>query len=238
MKILKLKTVFTLLLFAGIFSTAKSQVYVQGGINLANVTKSTGGATNDNNMLTTFNVGILNRFNISPVLAFETGLLLDGRGSKADFYATSDHSENFVKSKFNPMYLEVPLNLVLKVPMSGKTNGSNLFVNAGPYVAMGIAGKNKVETNIMGSSTKKSTSIKFSKDNPLTSEEEGSSYDRLKRFDYGFNLGAGIDIGSVIIKANYGLGLAKINSLQTDNNKDAKNKYRTLSVSLGIPLSR
>lgn len=239
MKNLKMKKVFALLLFAGIMSTAKSQVYVQGGVNLANITKTTGGSTNDNNMLTTFNVGIMDRFNITPVLAFETGLLLDGRGSKSNFYANSDHSSNFVKSKFNPLYLEIPANLVLKVPMGTQaTNGRNLFFNVGPYAAMGIAGKNKIETNVAGISTTKSTDIKFTNDNPLTSNGEGAAYDKLKKFDFGFNVGAGLDLGMVMLKANYGFGLAKINSLQTDNNKDAKNKYRTLSISLGIPLSR
>lgn len=239
MKIFKMKKLIAIVLFAGIYTTATSQVYLQGGLNLANITKSTGGATSDQNMLTTFNVGILDRFNITPVLAFETGLLLDGRGSKSDFYSTSDHSSNYVKSKFNPLYLQVPLNLVLKVPMGAQTtNGRNLFFNVGPYAAMGIAGKNKVETNIMGNSTTKSSSIKFSNDNPLTSEGEGAAYDKLKRFDFGLNVGAGFDLGRVMIKGNYGFGLTKINSLQTDNNKDAKNKYRTVSISLGIPLSR
>ncbi|MEO6820284.1 MAG: outer membrane beta-barrel protein [Ginsengibacter sp.] len=235
----KMKKLLTLLLFAGIYTTATSQVYVQGGLNLANITKSAGGATDDNNMLTTFNVGLLDRFNITPVLAFETGLLLDGRGSKSSLYASSDHSKNFVVNKFNPLYLEIPANLVLKVPLGAQTtNGRNVFFNFGPYAAVGIAGKNKVETNIEGNSTTRSSSIKFTNDNPLTSDGEGAAYDKLKRFDFGLNVGAGIDLGKLMIKANYGFGLAKINSLQTDNNKDAKNKYRTLSVSLGVPLSR
>jgi hypothetical protein len=34
------------------------------------------------------------------------------------------------------------------------------------------------------------------------------------------------------------LGLAKIRSTETDNSSNDKNKYRTVSVSLGIPLGR
>lgn len=226
-KIFKMKKLFVLLICAGIYTTATSQVYVQGGVNLANVTKTTGGATNDNGTLTTFNVGILDRFNITPVLAFETGLLLDGRGSKAKFAGITE--------KFNPLYLEVPLNLVLKVPMGAQTtDGRNLFFNFGPYAAMGIAGKNKYESGSINTSN----NIKFTNDNPLTSEGEGAAYDKLKRFDFGLNVGGGFDLGKVMIKANYGFGLTKINSLQTNNTKDAKNKYRTLSLSVGVPLSR
>ena len=239
LKNFKMKKILALLIFAGVYTTATSQVYVQGGLNLANITKTTGGATSDNNVLTTFNVGIMDRFNITPVLAFETGLLLDGRGAKVNSYLTSDHSQNFFKSKFNPFYLEIPANIVLKVPMGAQTtNGKSLFFNAGPYIAMGIAGNNKVETNVLGVSTTKVNSIKFANDDPLTTDGEDAAYNKLKRFDYGFNVGAGIDLGRVMIKANYGFGLAKINSLQTDNNKDAKDKYRTLSISLGIPLSK
>lgn len=233
-----MKKLLILALCAGIYTTATSQVYVQGGLNLANVTKNVDGGTSDNNILTTFNVGILDRFNVSSFLAFETGLILDGRGSKSDNYLTSDHSDNYIKSKFNPLYLEIPANLVLKLPLGTGANSKNIFAYAGPYAAIGIAGNNKVESKILGVSSSSSSKIKFANDDPLTSEGEGSAYNRLKRFDFGVNIGAGIDIGSVMLKANYGVGLAKINSLQTDNNKDAKNKYRTLSLSVGIPLSR
>jgi hypothetical protein len=33
------------------------------------------------------------------------------------------------------------------------------------------------------------------------------------------------------------LGLAKINSTQTNNSTNDKNKYRTVSISVGIPLT-
>jgi hypothetical protein len=39
-------------------------------------------------------------------------------------------------------------------------------------------------------------------------------------------------------KANYGLGFAKINSTQSNNTTTDKNKYRTLSFSVGIPLGK
>jgi hypothetical protein len=58
----------------------------------------------------------------------------------------------------------------------------------------------------------------------------------LKRLDYGVNLGAGFDFGKIILKANYGLGFAKINSTETNNSSNDKNKYRTVSISAGIPL--
>ena len=56
--------------------------------------------------------------------------------------------------------------------------------------------------------------------------------------DYGLNAGAGIDFEFVILKLNYGLGLARINSTKETTPVRIKNKYRTISLSVGIPLSR
>ena len=86
--------------------------------------------------------------------------------------------------------------------------------------------------------TETTRDIKFSDDNPFTSAEENAAYDKLKRFDVGVNFGAGVDLNKIILKANYGLGLSKIGSTQSNNNADDKNKYRVLSISVGIPLGR
>jgi hypothetical protein len=140
-----------------------------------------------------------------------------------------------VKTKFNPLYLELPLNLVFKIPM-GKEAG--FFINAGPYVAMGIAGKSKSEAKILMIVSSSEESIEFSNDDPFTSHQEDAAYDKLKRFDVGLNLGGGFAFQHLILKANYGQGLTKINSTQEDNDVNDKNKYRTLSFSVGIPLGK
>src|SRR5690606_22089091 len=106
----------------------------------------------------------------------------------------------------------LPLNAVIKLPIEEK---SNIFVYAGPYIAMGIAGKTKVNAKAGPLEFNSSENIQFSSDDPTTSEEEGAAYDRLKRFDFGANIGAGIDVGSLLVKLNYGLGFAKINSTST-----------------------
>lgn len=230
-----MKKLLTLALCAGIFTTASSQTYVQGGVNLANITKSASGETQDNNMLTTFNAGLMHRFNVASVFAVETGIKVDGRGAKANTYFGSSKDDNYIKTKFNPIYLEVPLNLVVKLPIQ---DNMGVFINAGPYAAMGIAGKAKADSKFLGVSSSSSKNIKFNNDDATTSGQEGAAYNKLKRFDFGLNLGAGVDLGAILVKVNYGMGFDKISSMQTDNNKNDKNKYRTLSLSLGIPLSR
>ncbi len=222
-----MKKLIAIALCVGIFTSAKSQrIYVQGGVNLANISTSTSGSTQKNNMLTTFNAGILVRSNKAEQVALETGLLLDGRGSKSE----SGSGANYYKATFNPLYLELPVNVVLRLPLSNAT--SNIFINAGPYIAMGIAGKSKVVGQLGGVSINSSKNIQFTSTDPTADDQ---AYSKLKRFDYGANIGAGIDLGKILIKANYGLGLAKINSTQTNNSANDKDKYRTWSISLGIP---
>ena len=225
----KMTTVFIVCLMATI--GVKAQTYVQGGLNLANITTTNDGQTQKNNWLPTFNVGIMSRFGLSNTFDLESGLLFTGKGSKA----TSNFGSDYVTSKFNPLYLEVPLNAVVKLPLSANAK-SNIFFHSGPYIAVGIAGNSTTDAQIGGVQTHSSTAIKFSNDNPFTSQQDDAAYNKLKRFDYGLNLGGGVDFGKLLLKANYGFGLAKINSTQSDNNTNSRNKFRTFSISVGIPL--
>jgi len=229
-----MKRLLIVLLVSGMVSSAKAQLfYAQGGVNLANITKNGDGDTEDNNMLTSFNVGFMGRFGLSKTIDLESGLLLTGRGSKAETYFNG--GSDYVKAKFNPLYVELPVNLVVNIPLESSVK---LFFNAGPYAAIGVGGKSKLQTKIGPVESSSSSNIEFSNDDPFTSEQDDAAYDKLKRFDFGLNAGVGLDLKSIIIKANYALGLTKINSTESNNSADDKNKYRTLSLSVGIPLSR
>jgi Outer membrane protein beta-barrel domain len=221
----------TALLFIGVKLNAQL-VYVQGGLNLANITKTNDGQTEKNNMLASFNAGIIGRFDFGKIVDLETGVLFTGRGAKAETYFNGGN--DYVKSTFNPLYIEVPLNLVVTAPIS-KNNG--VFFNAGPYIAIGVGGKSKTNSKLGLITSSSTSSIKFSNDDPFTSQQDDAAYNKLKRFDYGINVGAGIKLEHLILKVNYGIGLAKINSTESNNSANDKNKYRTLSLSVGIPLN-
>ncbi len=214
-------------------TNSNAQVYIQGGLNLSNITSTNDGQTEKNNVLPTFNAGILGRLGITKMFALESGALLTGRGSKAETYFNGGN--DYVKSKFNPLYIEVPLNAVVKIPVGG---GTGVFFHAGPYAAIGIGGKSRMESKLGPLQTSSTKSIEFSNDDPFTSDEEDAGYNKLKRFDVGLNVGGGFDFKYLILKANYGLGFTKINSTESDNESNEKNKYRTFSVSVGIPLGR
>ncbi|MDB5279103.1 porin family protein [Ferruginibacter paludis] len=230
-----MKKMTTVLLVTVIAMSAKAQFYVQGGVNLANITTTNSGQTEKNKWLTSFNAGVLGRFGISNSFDLESGVLFTGKGSKAETYFNG--GADYVKTKFNPLYLEVPLNAVVKIPLDTRTK-SNVFFHAGPYIAVGVAGKSTVDGKLGPVQSTSSSNIKFSNDDPFTSAQDDAAYNKLKRFDYGLNIGGGVDFGKLLVKANYGYGLAKINSTQSNNTADDKNKFRTWSVSLGIPLGR
>jgi Outer membrane protein beta-barrel domain len=227
------KLILTLALTTTVALATQAQVYVQGGLNLANITKTNDGQTEKNNMLPSFNVGILGRLPLADMFSLESGVLLTGHGSKAETYFNG--GADYIKTKFNPLYIQVPLNAVIKIPLEKE---SNVFFSAGPYAAIGIGGKSRSDSKFGPLQSSSVKNIEFSNDDPFTSQEEDAGYNKLKRFDFGLNFGGGVQLGPVILKANYGLGLAKINSTQSNNNADDKNKYRTLSFSVGIPLSK
>jgi hypothetical protein len=230
------KTLIALALTMSFIANAEAQFfYAQGGLNLSNISNAGDGSTEDNGILASFNAGLMARFGLSKVVDLESGILFTGKGAKAETYFNGGN--DYVKSRFNPLYIEVPLNLVINIPFGGENN-SGFFVYGGPYVAVGVGGKSKLDTKLGTLTTSAERNIKFNNDDPFTSIQEDAAYDKLKRFDAGLNVGLGIDFTSVIIKANYGLGLTKIGSTQENNNSDDKNKYRVFSLSIGIPFGR
>ncbi len=231
---MKLKTNISTLLFFLILSATQAQnsgVILRGGLNLANITVSENGRIDDNKMLASFQAGLIGDINITKSFAFQPGLLVTGKGSKTEAGQPTD--ANYFKATTNPIYLEVPLNLVYKF---GFSDGPNLFVGAGPYLAIGIAGKNKVEGKFFGASFSNKENINWSDDDPTTlSYEEGAGFGIMKRFDYGLNGIAGIDFSKVVLSINYGMGLAKLQSGSTSSDDD-NNKHRVLSFAIGFKL--
>ncbi len=208
-------------------------IYIKGGLSLSNISVNTNGTVNDAKTLTAFHAGIVGDIPLLPILSLQAGLSLNGKGAKSEYYADNNNkNDNYIKAKFNPLYLELPVNLVLKFPIG---DNSRFFIGAGPYAAIGIGGKTKTDVKILGVSSSSDENITFNNDNPTTTQQEDASFTRVRKFDYGVNALAGIETGKLLLGVNYGLGLTKINS-NGDNNSNDKNKYRVFSVSVGFKL--
>jgi hypothetical protein len=227
-----------LILFGGAFllillntNAQKSSIILRGGLNLANVSVTENGRIDDAKSLASFQAGFIGDVNLGKFASLQPGLLVTGKGSKTQSGEPTD--ANYFKATTNPVYLEVPLNLVFKF---GMNEGPNFFAGAGPYLAIGIAGKNKTEGKFLGASFSNESDIEWSNDDPTTlNYEEGAGFGIMKRFDYGLNGTAGIDFKKAVVSVNYGLGLAKLQSGSNSDENDM-NKHRVLSFTIGFKL--
>ncbi len=201
----------------------KSSVILKGGVNLANISNANDGNVDDSRMLTSWHAGAVIDIALADVLSIQPGLFYTNKGIRTE---RNLPVLGTTTTTFTPQYIELPLNLVFKAPIS---ETSKFFVGAGPYAAMGISGKYKLKSDL-GS---RSYDIEFNDDDPLTQEQEDAGAYKVRKFDYGVNVLAGLELDRFVISANYGLGLAKIYAAD-DNNDNDKNKHRVLSLSVGI----
>ena len=221
---------FAMLLFAIGAYAQQSAVYLKGGLNLANVSTTSNGRIDDANTLASFHVGFMGDLPVGKFFAIQPGLLFTGKGAKTQTGQPGD--SYYYKATSNPLYVELPVNFVVKLPLAPS---SSLFFGAGPYAAIGVGGKNKVEGNAGLVSFKSDDAIKFSNDDPTTfNQQEGAGFGIMRRFDFGLNGTAGLELDKVLLSLNYGYGLTKINSVAENN--DDKNKHRVLSLSIGFKL--
>lgn len=223
--------ILPLLFILSIVTAQRSSIILRGGLNLANVTISENGRVDDAKNLASFQAGFIGDVSLGQFISLQPGLLITGKGSKTQSGESTD--ANYFKATTNPIYLEVPLNLVFKF---GANNGPNFFAGAGPYLAIGIAGKNKTEGKFLGTSFSNESDIVWSDDDPTTlNYEEGAGFGIMKRFDYGLNGTAGIDLKKAVLSVNYGWGLAKLQS-GSNSTDDDNNKHRVLSFTIGFKL--
>ena len=169
------------------------------GLNLSTAKLSMMGISLDEKTLVGFHVGILSEIPLSGNFYLQPAILYSTKGSKYSFM-----SEEF---QVSPSFIEIPVNVVYKFDLGV----AKLFLNAGPYAAYGIAGKYDFDGDAVD--------IVFG-----TSED-----DDMKPLDFGLNVGAGVEISNIIISANYGLGLANLSPVTT-NDEEVKNKVIGFSI--------
>ncbi|GAA4327687.1 outer membrane beta-barrel protein [Flaviaesturariibacter amylovorans] len=202
---------------------------IRGGVNLANVSTTSDGRVDRGSSLTSFQVGLIGNWKLgTSLIALQPGIVFTGKGAQVQYREPGQ--VGYFRQRLNPFYIEVPVNLVAKLPLGAS---SRFFVGAGPYAAVGIAGKVTTEGSaLVGVNGKRS--IQFSNDDPTTfNQEEGTGLGVLRRFDYGFNGTAGFEGSTTVIGVNYGLGLAKLQSGANSSADDA-NKHRVLSFFIGF----
>jgi hypothetical protein len=185
-----LKFVFVICMM---FIVASMQAQVKfgptAGLNLSTATVKVGGTKMDTKSIVGFNIGLISEFNLTGNLFLQPALLFSTKGTKV--------TEVEFESTITPIYIEIPVNVVYKFG----SESVKFFLNAGPYIAYGIGGK-----------------IKSGGESVKISYGSGESND-LKPFDFGLTFGAGVELSSFIISAHYGLGLANLSPVTTNDTK-------------------
>lgn len=208
-----IKLVFMVLILAMATETQAQKIGIKAGLNLSNMLmKDDDGTYSDEfKMNPGYHVGVIAEFGTGNLL-FQPGLLLSTKGFKL-----SEDIEGYgFESKMNLMYLDIPL--LLKTYYAIQT--VRIFGEIGPYLGMGLSGKTKYESTIAGQTTTEEGDVNFGSD---------ADNDDFKRLDYGFMIGAGLEIQALQISIMYAMGLANI-SAYTDEGAAVNNRVVSISV--------
>jgi hypothetical protein len=150
---------------------------------------------------------------IGAYFSIQPGISLQGKGGKF-----SENEDLDTKSEQNTMWIEVPVNLVGKIPVG--MAGTNVFLGAGPYLSFGISGENKLTVG----STETKTDVNFGKD-------EGNFPGTVKGTDFGVNFLGGVQLNNAVtIGAGYGLGLTDLRPSEEGGNGKITNRVLSFSV--------
>ncbi|MGZ3754604.1 MAG: outer membrane beta-barrel protein [Mucilaginibacter sp.] len=176
--------------------------------------------------LTGFHIGAFLEFAMKQ-FAIQPGLMYTTKGSNVQDSnyqsGVAGYSNSLSNQKETLNYLEVPVNVLYYIPV--KKMG-RLFIGAGPYYALGIAGNingSTVSSNTISGTTTNITTIDNGKIN------YGNSYGEIKNPDYGINTQFGLATkNGVKFGIGYGFGLS---DLSTDNTSTLKNQVLSFSLS-------
>lgn len=194
----------------GSTAVAQQKWGLKAGVNLPKYSFGADNADNpDTETTTNFHVTGYLDAPLSTNFSVQPGISLQGKGGK--FVSSSD-----LEIEQNTMWIEVPVNLVGKLPVGGATH---LFLGAGPYLGFAIAGQNEVKTNT--STTERDL------------EFGSNDSDDLKGLDFGVNVLGGVQLNSGLnLGAGYGIGLTDLRP--TGDGGEGKTTNRVLSFSVGF----
>lgn len=162
------------------------------GMNFSNMTK-----IDESKALPGFTLGVGMDYGFNENWSLQSGLMISSKGFK--------FKEGDWKNKYRPIYLDIPILAAYKFNISDNTK---FVINAGPYLAIGLGGKNKE-----------------------TDEEDIKLFDKdgydWKRFDLGIQYGIGLELSD-----RYLINLTGQNGFisPVDGGDDPKNMTFTIGV--------
>lgn len=208
MKKLMLITVATIV---GIQAKAQLSINPEAGLNIANASYKINGDKQSTSSILSYKAGVVLDIDIAKGFYIQPGIFYSVKGAEINY--NSSILSGHIKSTLD--YLEIPLNLAYRYDLG---NAGAVFAAVGPYMGLGMKGKNKTSVTTPLGSTEKEDDIKF-----------GDADDEVKKIDYGVNFGIGyISPVGLYLRAQYGLGLANL-----ANASSVSSKNRVFGISLG-----
>lgn len=193
--------------FVAFLTTANAQIGVRIGANLANASVSDSEDATFK-MRPGFSAGVFYQIK-SGSLTIQPEINFAQQGTKFELDILGTKAE----TNFTMNYIQIPI--LVKYGF-GDMEKLNFFVQAGPYLGMGI-GKAKGETCV-GS------------DCETDETEYGSGEDQIKNPDFGAQLGAGVNINkNISVDVRYVLGLNNL----VNGEEDSSWKNNAINIGVG-----
>jgi hypothetical protein len=155
---MKLKKNLSLIVLLIITTASYAQIFgVKAGLNLSTMLlKDNDGNYSDAfKMNPGFHAGVTGEFPLTEMFSFETGLLLSTKGLKSNQNYAFLGGTTETKGKLNLLYLEIPIT----AKASFHLRNIKIYGTFGPYIGMGLSGKNKYEITEMGVTSTDENSI-------------------------------------------------------------------------------
>lgn len=168
-----------------------------------------------------FTIGITGEFELLDNTWLQTGISFLTKGGRYEISAPEANYPDIirtVKETYRPMYVQLPVNVAYKI---GIKNNFGFFISGGCFFAMGIGGEHNTKNT-------------FNKSWENTNENQSAFKNKaLSRFDCGLNVGAGLELGKLVLRAGYDWSVLNIVRDKTVLGTD-QFKNRTLSITLGL----
>jgi len=229
-KLFKMTSVLALLLGLGFTTTAQVNFGVKAGLNANNFGQSVEDEEDKiaTKMKVGFHLGVVMDYGFTEAVSLTTGLTFISKGVGFDLEDDLPEGTTVDGSSVTTLnYLEIPIHVTYKK--------SNFQVYAGPYIGIGIGGKNKSDYTFKSDfgdlEVDEEVKLKaaFGEVDYADFEDDEAAYNGL---DFGFNLGVGYEVGPVLISLGYSLGLNDLEpSIKDQEKDDDKITNRVISLS-------
>ena len=165
-------------------------------------------------------LGVNSKFYAQP------GVMFHNKGRKFfSTYDTSVYEYISIDQKQYINYVDIPLNLVYKIPIGGK---AKFFLGGGPYLSFFYNGMEKTETYLKTGKyeTQENTDL------PV-----GDGPGKYKTLDLGINGTAGVEFGGFFIAGNFSRSLTDMYTAAYDGSFKNQVIGATLGIFIGRPIS-